>query len=313
MIRNALYMFFPFKNNTKKEIDIILKNLIAQEKLDEIYYINNIKIYGNREINYPNIFGENINYKKFFILCEERAGSSFLINLLQSHPNIVCYQELFSEDKCYFHYPFFPEETNQEMLSIRNNMPGEFLKSVIYRKYLPDFKAVGFKMAYNQTQNKNTKPAWKLLLKDKDVCVLHLIRNNYLNSLISLKTTIISGIYTIYNTSDRYVTDEEKQKKSLQEQTINSIKFELDFEETKNYFIKTEKNILRYRHTIRKHPSLEIIYENITTDPVTESNKILSFLGIEKRILTNTTIKLNKRKAIDIITNYSELKRLFSD
>jgi hypothetical protein len=57
--------------------------------------VNKIKIYITDKFIALGVIRGNIKYDKFIILSDYRSGSNLLMNLIKSHPQALCYSELF--------------------------------------------------------------------------------------------------------------------------------------------------------------------------------------------------------------------------
>jgi LPS sulfotransferase NodH len=288
------------------------QKIISQQKHSEEKEIKIKKIFNSSNITYPNIFGINSQYKKFIILSTQRSGTSYLSNLLQSHSKIVCYSELFHPERCSFDYPLFPEDTDEKVLQFRNSKPKKFLKEMIFRGYEENFKSVGFKIHYPQLEDKRFKPATSWLKKDRKVMVIHLIRKNFLNTLVSHKLALGSKIWW---QADPLITQKAKQigiidaeRKETDISTYDSQQLFIPFEEALLYFEHLEQQIIWWRKTFEKHPVLEITYEELIIPDSPNISEIQQFLGVDPMPLFSRIIKQKKRTNHEIITNYNILK-----
>lgn len=61
-------------------------------------------------------------YQKFLVVSRGRSGSNFFMNLLQSHPNIRGFGELFPKqiNRIYWGYPDWVEK---DIISMKNSFP----------------------------------------------------------------------------------------------------------------------------------------------------------------------------------------------
>jgi hypothetical protein len=304
------------KSNKRKGI-YNPENYIRQEKFDAATEILLKQKLGINKITYPNIVGNSKDYTSFFVLSAPRGGSTYLSGLLQSHPNIVCYNELFKRDKCHFNYPFFPDENDPEILQIRDHGPAKFLNKFVFRNYLDNFSAVGFKMLYPQFLDSQFADVKKQLLKNKKIKIIHLVRTNYLQRLVSQKTAETSGKWfqldPVY--LETLVKNELVKKEAsveLAELKGKPLQFNLDFQETLAFFEQSEKNLADMKYVIHGHPVLEISYESLTAHHSEECNRILDFLNTGKIPLYSRLKKQIDLKMSDIIINFETLKKSFS-
>ena len=116
-----------------------------------------------RENFRDNLFGDT-NYKKFAIISDSRTGSTLLMQLLDSHPAIICFGE--------------------EFKNLENSSSSKVWKE-IYRKRRKSTQWVGFKLFYFHPWKNKDQDVWKFLEADKNVVIIHLTRKNILRSYVS--------------------------------------------------------------------------------------------------------------------------------
>lgn len=268
----------------------VVAELIKQEIHDATVFGKIKEAFPEYEISYPNIIGKNKKYIKFILLSKPRSGSTLVVSSLNSHPNIVCYGETFLENECHFDYfPFFPANNDQSILYLRDKNPIKFLKAFIYRKYLPNFTSVGFKLFYFQNFTEIYPSLGKFILKNKDIHIIHLIRRNSLKCLISHKIAELTNQWQKIDPLliDIIIKNELCElfpyaKLPIQEEN-ESFSLELNFEETRDYFIESDRMHEDYKKKFQNHPYLEIFYEDIETAPNKHMEIITKFLGAQNR------------------------------
>lgn len=131
--------------------------------------------------------------KKFCIVSTQRSGSTWLTSLLDSHPKIRCFDELFLYrlpqnrldpfmqrfiDYRQINHGFRPWITFKYMNSYFDDYPG-------------DFEVIGFKLMYNQLRN---NPEVAISLLQHKYSLIHLVRENHLDVLLSRQIKNKSGI-----------------------------------------------------------------------------------------------------------------------
>lgn len=67
-------------------------------------------------------------YQKFLVLTRARTGSNFLISLLQSHPEIRAFEEIFTRQKRKINWGYAKYPRSSEVLKMREEEP---LKKVL--------------------------------------------------------------------------------------------------------------------------------------------------------------------------------------
>jgi hypothetical protein len=134
---------------------------------------------------------------KFLILTQPRSGSAWLMSCFDSHPEIYCpgFTTLFSKyNLSPFKWfkpgflqvdnpksPYYKYRSSSFKRQIahrlrRDKLIHEFL-SELFTNHHNDVKAVGYKVNYSQIRKHRATMSW---IKQNDVKVIHLIRNNLL-------------------------------------------------------------------------------------------------------------------------------------
>ena len=126
---------------------------------------------------------DHTNYRRFIVLSRSRTGSSLLISYLHSHPNVTAQGEIFAR--------------------LDGRKAGVMLSNVFCKQPLY-IKASGFKIFYYHPVDDDTREIWPLLVKAKDLHVIHLKRRNILRTLISRK---IAELQDSWNVTDSEMPD----------------------------------------------------------------------------------------------------------
>ncbi len=234
---------------------------------------------------------------KFILLGHGRSGSTLLSLTLGKHPNIRMFLELFHDDE------------RERELSFRADKrfyrdgedAVEFLReAVFYPRYWKQLKAVGFKLFYDHARStKEGKKLWSFLKINKNIYIIHLIRQNILESWISYQTALRSDVWTLM--------EQDKQKVPKVE------RFELDARGCEDFFKYVEEQRMWARSFFSHHPFIEIEYEKDLCQNFHENIfKVQDFLGVPRLstpILTKKQANLTPRQQI---SNYDKLKSHFA-
>lgn len=248
---------------------------------------------------------------KFLIITQPRSGSAWFMSYLNSHPQIYCPRlpTLFSKYNLspvkrfkprflqvdnpispYYKYRSGSLKRQFAHRFNRNKLVYEFL-SEMYVKH-QNVEAVGFKVNYSQIRKYAATISW---VKQNDVRIIHLIRNNLLKRLVSHK---------IANTRNLCHSTE----------SVEPIKVYIDPVALKEDFKRRQKRFARYRKRfidVFEVPYIEVAYESLVSDYDAQIHQVLEFLDIDKRIpLTSELVKVNPDSLEDIIENYSEVKQV---
>ncbi len=242
------------------------------------------------------LLGGQSDYRRFIILGEARSGSNFLRGLLNSHPHVVTFGEIFRfYDNIGWEIPDFEKyRQTQAFISRMQRNPVKFLETCVFEKFPPTIHAVGFKMFYYHAQEDSRKTIWQHLLESEAIHIIHLKRKNSLRVLLSRKKAHMTDKWT-------NVTGPEKDVLSI----------ELSQHECREQFTWTRDMWMAYDHVFRKHPKMDLIYENLTADCEEETRRVQEFLGLSPMRLSANTYKQANQPLSEAILNYARLKKEF--
>jgi LPS sulfotransferase NodH len=237
---------------------------------------------------------------KFIVLTTQRSGATFFVKCLSSHPQIQCRHEtIFSQRNRFKFFSF--DSPGSYYYQYRSSSLGCQLAHWFRRKYLiynclddylrtlsDNAKAIGFKLSYNQAEKYPAIAAW---IKEHDVRIIHLVRNNVLKTALSLATA-------------------KKRKLHHSTQKVELVKVHLQPRKLKRNLARRTRLIEKYRTMFIGKPYLEIFYESFVANRDAETQKVLQFLGIDEFMpLESDLVKLNPDSLEDIIENYEEVVR----
>ncbi|AFZ37812.1 sulfotransferase, putative [Stanieria cyanosphaera PCC 7437] len=285
-MRNNLSIFLNISNNKFSDSQLYYQYKKLERKL-----INLCEIIVEKKI----ISGKR-DYKKFLILCRSRTGSNFLVSLLQSHPQIRAFGEVFTEEEhIYWGYPGYNSE---QILQLRKNNPIEFLNKVVYRETFPLVSAVGFKLFYDQAKRGQQKNIWGYLQKMSDVKIIHLKRKNILEAHVSHK---------LAERNNQWILLDNQKELMLEPIALDYDECLQAFEQTKIWETEYEQFFAKY-----KHPIQTIYYEELVSNTLLITRELQNFLEVNYWFLNTYTKKQNQVSLRDKIINYDELKDKFS-
>lgn len=238
------------------------------------------------------VFGHD-DYKRFIVLGRPRIGSTWLISLLDSHPNIYARGEIF--------------------LKLKGRDYREILNKT-FCKQPPNVKAVGFKIFYLQPYDNRNCGIWPELIEMRHVHVIHLKRRNILQTLLSKKLSQQTKISKA--TTGNHLKDIQKREVELSYETylqdIQERKVEFTYEELVAEF-NTLKNLeAEFDDKFRSHPLLTVYYEDLVSRLNSEMETITNFLGLPFHHPKSQYVKLNPESPSTLIDNYESLRKAFS-
>lgn len=235
------------------------------------------------------------DYKKFIILGRSRTGSNFLRGLINNNSQVISVGEIFrNEDRIDWDSANF--ETNATVIEMYKKDPVQFLNKYLFQKYPLDIRAVGFKLFYYHAQNPPFLDIWRHLVEDKEFHILHIKRNNLLQ-------THISRIRASQNDSWVNTSGVKENQTAVYVDPINCLK---DFEQTRKWEFDADQKF-------QQHPKLEIYYEDLSNDYESVLKSVQSFLGLSTFSAQPRTFKQSAFSLTESISNYGDLKEYFKN
>lgn len=232
--------------------------------------------------------------EKFVILFTGRSGSGLLCDLLDSHPDIKCYTELFMS-------PLLPAQVDEWSLdqienyfADRDDNPAKFLSSVWQRN--AGKSIVGFKLKKDQHPDAET-----LLLKDRTVTKVVLRRKNFLRQYVS---------YLIGRQTKQYVLHTGHSKRSAKVR-FDPTEFTKYCEENDRYFSSVVDTLERTGQEF-----IELYYEDFenASDRQDALTPLMNALGVTSSASLKTSfIKQNPEPLDQIVENYDEVYDALKD
>jgi LPS sulfotransferase NodH len=215
----------------------------------------------------------------FAILCVGRVGSEHLVSLLDSHPAITCFSELFA--------PAWSIEWQQGTLAVRHFAMTDHDLPVTYWEELVaelDTPVAGLKLPWTSIQ---AHPKTLELIDDPDVDIIRLTRRDRVAQYVSAWLALESGVW--HSTQGAYRTQTIKVDPAKCLEAVNQISRDED----------------RLDELARDHRVFRLTYEELVGDQ--RLAEIQSFLGVEPRELTSRYERLRERPLDEVIENFDEL------
>jgi LPS sulfotransferase NodH len=241
---------------------------------------------------------------RFVLLSTQRSGSTWVVDMLNSHPRVVAYTELFihgastrtkwaGEKDVDFWQVVLKQAGPPRSRLKRTRLLWRYLGQV-YRDR-PGVDAVGFKLMYSQLRvSKPLVPALVL----RRVRIVHLIRRNALDVVLSKEAGAARG-------SLHAPAGEEVRTVTVHLPTANLLERLAAHEQD------VERAQARFRRL--RLPSLEVAYEDLVRDEQRGFAEIFDFLGVgETDALSSSLQKLNPTSHAQVIENYDEVRELLT-
>ena len=233
------------------------------------------------------------DYQKFVVLARPRTGSNLLVSLLQSHPNLRLFYELFNKSLSNKTFWDFINYDIDNVYQYKEEEPVSFLKKLVYREMPQSVSGVGFKLFYTHARSSNENQVWDYLKESKDLNIIHLKRKNllktHLSEQVALKTQIWVGKK---NPSQIYP-------------------IELDYNHALEFFNSVKEQEEKHYNFFSDHNIFEVNYEDLVKDIEFYSRKIQGFLKLPYKPLYISTPKQSSIPLSQAISNFMELKEKF--
>ena len=237
----------------------------------------------------------------FIIWFNERSGSTHLSSLLDSHPQVSCWREIF----------YRGEATCAEDYFDRSNFPSveAFIDCFFTHRWGPDGtrmliehdlwsspSAVGFKLKYQQLERRPEIRSY--ICARPQLKIIHLVRKNLLETLVSSRMVPkVFARFKAANLTLEMAGDELECFVDLNPYTIEPELREL------------ESRIAVARTIVSQLANLEVTYEDLVTSTVDTCKLILEFLDVEiDHPLKTRYKKIMPRLLSKSIRNYDEIR-----
>jgi hypothetical protein len=234
---------------------------------------------------------------KAIILTTQRTGSTFLVECLQSHPQVRCIGEMLAGG--HIHVPDLVYKSRYATKAWRFISSGAWypthMMDTFFRTGSEDVKV--FKAMYNHINNRWTLGYFR---DHPEIHVLHLRRHNLLAQYVSkvLLTVKRDKPWQPHATAPvsvaRTVIDPAAALAYVREKRAQYDHFE-------RFFARNPRYHLAYEHMIDG--------QNLREQ---DANGVCDFLHIERRPMHSKLIKMNPTYLREMVTNYDELAKAFS-
>ena len=209
---------------------------------------------------------------------------------LAGHPRITMYRgEVFRstlDSEVAYHRYLQPQQAR----SVTNRVPP--LRKLAYLRSLADnapaeAPVVGFRLMYDQLRR---NPSLAVLLPALGMRVIHLVRENVLETAVSVAAARESGLY---------MTRSAVKKTSAVHLDVSTLLDDL---------ARRQKLIERHRALVARVPGLEVTYRDYVADPDGQDARIASLLGLEPVELESEVQRSGSTAVRDRISNIDQVE-----
>lgn len=229
---------------------------------------------------------------KFIVFGIQRSGTTLLVHLIDSHPQIFCAGEVFKINSSKIHhseylYRHFIERPRIPMLNIFSSKKSKTIQFLnFFYKKNRSFNAAGFKLMLDQLFK---YPDILKYVQNQKVKILLVERANTLKQYLSLQMAI-------------------KTKRWASTKKVPQEKIYVNCESIISALDKLNQDKEKLEKLIEKHDYLKIVYERLLSDNDGTLKKALNFLNVnEDATLSTSLVKINSDNMQKIVRNYEEL------
>jgi len=252
-------------------------------------------------------------YRRFIILSGPRTGSNLLAELLNSHPDVRCFRELFNTEPTIDYGVAGYDGRNAADIALRAHAAPSFLAKRVFSSPDTGAKAIGFKFHYQHSLFH--EGITEALAADGELRIVHLSRRNLLRQYVSHCTAERTDEWTRRKaTSSSVIRNAWRRLRRTRKRPAAPSRLRLVPEETESYFWKQIVSADRFGNQVfAGHPRLELTYEDLDRDRVATMHPVWGFLGVSPYDEANSSLtKQNPRPLREVIVNYDALKERFA-
>lgn len=215
---------------------------------------------------------------KFVISCAARTGSTMLVLLLSSHPDILCHGEVYDQNDKVGWLAGRYERLRREFPTIEDSLwtylttlPAAFLYDVLFDRQ--NRRLAGFKYKTDEAFNAglpHRADLQPLIARDTDIKIIRLRRRDLLAQFVSHQVVRRTGVTLLRGTSDAPGTKP----------------FYVDPAVVVNYFQDVDRRDDLATEAYRDHRQFPVDYEDLAKPSHPVRDDLLDFLGVPRLPLT---------------------------
>jgi LPS sulfotransferase NodH len=240
----------------------------------------------------------------FVIMAAPRSGSGWLVDLLDHHPSIVAYEELFRVGNTTVPrhgaklVPRFELTVGPSTFS---TAPGLAMRRYRYLRGLarshPAAGAVGFKLIYDHVRD---HPGIIVALVAQRARFIHLVRRDLLSSVVSFDIALSRDRWHYYQGS-----------------ASDPLSFSADITTLVSRLREREQEIDRLRRRLRRLPVPvhEVAYEDLVERQEEVLRGLTDFLGVppSDQRLRSELVRTTTKRTADLLDNRDEVRAALAD
>jgi LPS sulfotransferase NodH len=240
---------------------------------------------------------------RFVVLSTQRSGSTWVVDMLNSHPGVLTYSELFMHGGEGTPNWSAEQDIPYWQTYARDRRGGRVARPYWLWHYLgqafeerPGVDAIGFKLMYSQL-TRISRPLMPALWM-KRVRIIHLIRRNALDVVLSKEAGAARQ-------GRLHARDGEE---------VEQVRLNLETDTLLRRMTLHERAIAGARVRFKRVglPYTEVVYEDLAADESLFAS-LFEFLGVEPAPVSSSLQKLNPTAHEELIENYGEVRDALAD
>ncbi|THB65162.1 MAG: hypothetical protein D6E12_13275 [Desulfovibrio sp.] len=234
----------------------------------------------------------------FVIIGSGRSGSTMLKNLLDSHPNAVCFGEVLNLPKIQWDFMDFNQRYNtDDIRRVRDADPVAFLDQVFSLLRDQPVDVVGVKTLYRHYDyDENFRKLIPFLLGKTGLKVLHNPRRNLFKNFCSWE--LANQRSRNGKSMNAYRPDQVESQASL----------ELNPNKCRKFIIRTRREQDKFVELLKDLDCMEVAYEDLSANTGEVMQRVQEFLGLPVQPLKLSTYKVRQQPVEEVVANYEEIK-----
>ena len=236
--------------------------------------------------------------RPFLVLAARRSGTTFLLDALASHPEVRCEKRAFDVVPRWRLLTVEDPESRYRAFraaSVRRRVEGRVRPAASVEAYAASLcethrgaTRLGLRLSYEQARRWPRVLRWA---RARRVPVVHLVRANALKTLVSRAT---SQARRVHHTRE----------------PLEPVRVRIPPRALLRRLRRLTREVAAFRRTLEGSDHLEIVYEQLVGDPRDESQRLLSFLGVDPGVsLSSDYVKLNPDDLREVLSNHDEIRK----
>jgi LPS sulfotransferase NodH len=221
---------------------------------------------------------------KFVISCPARSGSTMLLHLLRSNPQVMCHGEVFGRDGLGHIAGDYaarrredPAATGQ-LSAYRERSPAAFLYDIVFDAQ--GRRVVGFKFKTDEAFDERFADIQEIIRGDADIKIVQLRRRNVVDQFISHQVVL-------HQTGVTWIGDGDERPEVQP--------FDVDVREAVAYVLDVIQREEAVGRVYAGHRRILVDYEDVVDPAHPVRGELQAFLGIDPQALSTPTRKILKR------------------